>query len=481
MEMMSALDASFLHLETASTPMHLGWLGIFEGPPPAFAEIVTLVEAKLALVPRYRRKVRFVPLGVSRPRWVDDPHFNLAYHLRHTGLPAPGGEGELRTLVGRVMSQRLDRARPLWEMWIVEGLAEGRWAMLSKVHHCMVDGLSATDLLTVMLARSPEEAPPGGAARWRPAPEPRAAGLLASAVLEQLASPVDIIRSAARTARAPRQLATRTIETARGLATMRGLVRHTPPVSINGPVGPNRRWAQARVKLSEVKTVRGALGGTVNDVVLTVVTAGLRSLLLARGEPVQGRVLRTLVPVSVRTPGQHGAYDNRVSAMFAALPVGIEQPVQRLNSIRAQMQGLKDSGEAVAGEVLTSLAGFAPPSLLAVAERVAAHVPQRNINTVATNVPGPQYPLYAVDRRMLEVFPYVPLGGRVRVGVAICSYDGALGFGATGDWDTTPDLEVLCAGIEHGLDELLKAAGATPPHRTPQPTAPGAPAASART
>jgi WS/DGAT/MGAT family acyltransferase len=473
-ELMSALDASFLHLETANTPMHLGWVGIFEGPPPAWEELVALVEANLALVPRYRRKLRFVPLGVSRPRWVDDRHFNLAYHLRHSGLPAPGGEQQLRNLVGRVMSQRLDRARPLWEMWIVEGLPERRWALLSKLHHCMVDGVSAIDLATVMFDRSPAGEPAGSAARWQPAREPRTAELLASAVVERLTSSVEIMRSVGRGARAPRQLGTSTIATARGLLTTRGLVGRTPPVSINGPLGPHRRWAWAQVTLADAKAVRGALGGTVNDVLLTVITSGFRSLLLARGEPVEGRVLRTLVPVSVRTPGQQGAYDNRVSAMVAALPVGIASPAQRLNSIRTQMQSLKDSGQAVAGEVLTSLGGFAPPLLLALAERVVAHVPQRTINTVATNVPGPQYPLYAVGRRMLEAFPYVPLGGRVRVGVAILSYDGGLRFGVTGDWDTAPDLDVLCAGIEHGIDELLHAAAATPPQRA----APAEPVAS---
>jgi diacylglycerol O-acyltransferase / wax synthase len=466
-ELMSALDASFLHLETASTPMHLGWLGIFEGPPPAAEEIVALVEANLALVPRYRRKVRFAPLGLSRPGWVDDPHFSLAYHLRRAGLPAPGGELEVQDLVGRVMSQPLDRTRPLWELWIVEGLAAERWALLSKVHHCMVDGVSAIDLAGLVLHPSPAGAPASGRQRWRPATEPRAAGRLADAVVERLTSPVELARNVGRAALAPRESGMRTLATARGLVAMRGLARRTPPVSINGPLGTNRRWACARAKLSDVKVVRGVLGGTVNDVVLALVTSGLRALLLARDEPLEGRVLRSLVPVSVRTPGQHGAHDNRVSAMFASLPVGTAEPVQRLDSIRIQLQVLKDSGEAVAGEVLTSLAGFAPPLLLALAERVAKRVPQRNVNTVATNVPGPQQPLYTLGRRLLEVFPYVPLGGQVRVGAAVFSYDGNLGFGVTGDWDTAPDLEVLCRGIESGLDELLQVAAATPRHVPP--------------
>ena len=310
---------------------------------------------------------------------------------------------------------------------------------------------------------------------WRPEPEPRDVELVARGLVE-LASPVEVLRSARAAARAPREYAARALDAAQGLAAMRGLVRRTPPLSINGVLGPHRRWAWARTRLSDVKTVRAALGGTVNDVVLTVITNGFRSLLLSRGETVEDRVVRTLVPVSVRAPGARGTYDNRVSAMFAELPIGIALPLERLDSIRLQMAHLKHSKQAVAGEVLTSLSGFAPPMLLALGERVAAHAGQRNVNTVTTNVPGPQYPLYAAGRRMLEAFPYVPLAGNVRVGVAIFSYDGGLSFGVTGDYDTATDLDVLCAGIEDGLEELLGlAATAAPP-----PKAKGSPVAAPR-
>ena len=246
-------------------------------------------------------------------------------------------------------------------------------------------------------------------------------------------------------------------DTTRSLIGMRGLVRRTPPSSLNGPIGPHRRWSWARSQLSDVKTIRSALGGTVNDVVLACITNGFRRLLLSRQESVD-RVVRTMVPVSVRSPGERGTYNNRVSAMFAELPVGIEDPRERLESIRAQMEGLKESRQAVAGEVLTSLSGFAPPLMLALGERVATRVPQRNVNTVTTNVPGPQYPLYAAGRRLLEAFPYVPLGGRIRVGVAIFSYDGALNFGVTGDYDSAPDVDVLSDGIEKGVAELVRLA-----------------------
>jgi diacylglycerol O-acyltransferase len=460
-ERMSALDASFLEFEDTVTHMHIGSVAIFEGPSPGSDDLRAVVLGKLHLVPRYRQLVRFVPLSAGRPVWIDDPHFNLDYHLRRTALPAPGGEQELRNLVGRVMSQQLDRTKPLWEMWIAEGLEEERWALISKIHHCMVDGVAGTDLLTVIFEHEPDAAPPCEQ-EWKPRAAPGDAGLLATAVLLGLAS----IHDATRSLLAARQLLRRGSDAARGLSRMRGLLLAPMSSSLNGPVGAHRRWSWARGRLSDVSEVRRALGGTVNDVVLACIAGGFRALLITRGEPVD-RVVRTLVPVSVRAPGEHGVYNNRVSAIFAELPVSIADPVRRLELVRAQMADLKQSKEAVAGEVLTSLAGFAPPLLLALAERLGTRVPQHNVNTVTTNVPGPQYPLYAAGRRMLETFPYVPLGGHVRVGVAIFSYNGALTYGVTGDYDTAADIEVLCAGIEAAMAELVEVAGAHAPRARP--------------
>jgi len=455
MERLSPQDASFLHIESDNSPMHIASVAIFEGPPPSLDQIKAMVAGKLPLVPRYRQKVRFVPLELGRPLWVDDPHFNLDYHVRYTALPAPGGDDELRALVGRVMAQQLDRAKPLWEMWAVEGLADGHWALLSKTHHCMVDGVSGTDLLTVVLDQSPEPPPPVDDT-WQAEEEPSSRALLADAVVERLVSPYEQLRGIRSATRAPRQLLQQATETVRGLGSLAGLVRPTPQSTLNGPIGPHRRWDWARSQLSDIKQVRAKHGGTVNDVVLSIITNGFRQLLLERGESVDGRVVRTLVPVSVRTPGERGTYNNRVSAMFAELPVGIVDARERLDSIRTQMDGLKESKQAVAGEVLTSLTGFAPPMLLALGTRLATRIPQRNINTVTTNVPGPQFPLYAVGRQMLEAFPYVPLAASARIGIAIFSYLGALNFGVTGDYDTAPDIGVLCRGIEDGLAELLK-------------------------
>ena len=452
-ERLSALDASFLEFEDAVSHMHIGSVAIFEGPPPGEDDLREMVLTKLAFVPRYRQLVRFVAFRAGRPMWVDDPHFNLDYHLRRTGLPAPGGDQELQRLVGRVMSQQLDRAKPLWEMWVAEGLEEERWALLSKVHHCMVDGVAGTDLLTVMLDREPRPEPPPRDA-WEAQGAPDGLALMGRALALNLLDPSEALRALG----APRQLALRGLDTARGLLRMRNVVSPTPASTLNGSLGPHRRWSWARTQLSDVKAVRSAFGGTVNDVVLAAIAGGFRELLLSRGESVE-RVIRTLVPVSVRSPGEHGVYNNRVSAMFADLPVAIEDPLPRLRSISAQMADLKRSKEAVAGEVLTSLGGFAPPLLLALAERVGTHIPQHNVNTVTTNVPGPQHPLYGAGRRMLEAFPYVPLGGHVRVGVAIFSYDGALTFGVTGDYDTAPDIDVLCQGIERAMAQLVGLAG----------------------
>jgi diacylglycerol O-acyltransferase / wax synthase len=468
MQTMSPLDASFLHIEDAVTHMHIGSVGIFEGPPPGADEVSAAIAGRLPLVPRYRQKVRFVPLALGRPTWVDDPHFNLDYHVRRTALPSPGGDQELRNLVGRVMSQQLDRAKPLWELWIAEGLDEGRWALISKTHHCMVDGVSATDLLSVMLDSERDPSSPGPDP-WKPAPEPNPAELVAHALAQRVASPYEGTRTVLASVRAPRRVARQALEVGRGLANLGRVAAPGSSSSLNGPIGPHRRWAWARSRLSDIKHIREAQGGTVNDVVLAAITGGFRDLLLARDEAVEGRVVRTLVPVSVRAEHERGTYNNKVSAMFAELPVEIDDPVARLNAIREQMQQLKQSGQAVAAERLTALGGFAPAMLLALAGRVGSRVPQRAVNTVTTNVPGPQHPLYLAGRRMLEAFPFVPLGGSVRIGVAIFSYDGNINVGVTGDRDSAPDITVLCDGIERSIDELMPTAPPETPVLTEQP------------
>ncbi|HKA50193.1 MAG TPA: wax ester/triacylglycerol synthase family O-acyltransferase [Candidatus Dormibacteraeota bacterium] len=458
---MSPQDAMFLAIEDDRNPMHIGNVSVFEGQPPTYGDFVRTVAAKLPLVPRYRQRVRFVPMDLGRPVWVDDAHFQILYHIRRTATPQPGSAEELRNLAGRVFAQNLDRGKPLWELWMVEGLEAGRWALISKVHHCMVDGVSGTDLLTVLLDREPQPAP-AHPRDWLPAKEPSDLHLLADAAADAIQDPLNRVRGLPVVARA-------VFASGLGIANLTDVwnLVHSlrswinPGVaSLNGPIGPHRRWSWATASLAEVKEIRSALGGTVNDVVLCAITRGFRDLLLQRGVGVDGRIVRTLVPVSVRRDSEKGLYNNRVSGLFPGLPVGIDDPVECLNDIKKQMEVFKRSGQAVAGDVLTQLSGFAPPLLLALGARLAIRSEQRLVQTVTTNVPGPQFPLYAAGRQLLYAYPYVPIAGTVRIAIAIFSYLGALNFGLTGDYDSVPDLEILKRGIESGMTDLLVAARA---------------------
>jgi diacylglycerol O-acyltransferase len=458
---LSPLDSSFLAIEDGVSHMHIASIGIFEGPVPRYGDLVAMVAGKLRLVPRYRQVIERVPGDLGRPVWVDDRHFNIEDHVRHTALPEPGGEKELRKLVGRIMSQQLDRSKPLWEIWMVDGLEGGRWALASKTHHCMVDGVSGTELLSVIMDLAPVVVPPEPV-EWEPQPRPSQLGLAVTAVVDMVKSPYEQLQAARSALRGPRNAVREVWAVGRGLTAMLGAVRPTPPSSLNGPIGPHRTWAWASSSVDDVRVVRREHGGTFNDVVLACITAGFRELLASRGESAD-RVVRTMVPVSVRPRSEQGlavgdgVLANKVSAMFAELPVYEADPLRRLEIVSEQMAGLKDSQEALAGEALTSLSGFAPPMLLALGGRIATKGSQRNINTVTTNVPGPQVPLYVLGRRMLQAYPFVPLGAQMRVTVAIFSYDGQVNYGVTGDYDAAPDVDVLCRGIEKGLADLLTA------------------------
>jgi WS/DGAT/MGAT family acyltransferase len=445
---MSAQDATFLHVENDVTPMHIGGVSIFEGPPPPFSDLRAMVEGKLELTPRYRQKVRFVPFGLGEPVWVDDPHFNIDYHLRHSAVPSPGTEKQLRATAARVFSQHLDRSKPLWEIWMVEGLEDDRWALLSKVHHCMVDGVAATDMMSLMFGKTPE---PTNGEVWQPDPEPSGLDLIAYSARHRIRDPAAQIRFALR---APTEVLRAVAGGARAVAAAAPAFRPATS-SLTGPIGPHRVWSWAKVPLAAVKEVRAGLGGTVNDVVLTLITNGYRELLDARGEPISAdTVIRTMVPVSVRSPGERGQYNNRVSAVFARLPVGMEDPAERLGAIREQMDGIKSSKQAVAGDALVQLSGFAPPMLLALGSRVATRSARLNMDTATTNVPGPQHALQTLDRTLIASYPYVPVVGTIRIVVAIFSYDGQLYFGVTGDRDHAPDVDVLTRGIEDDAERL---------------------------
>jgi diacylglycerol O-acyltransferase len=358
------------------------------------------------------------------------------------------------------MSQPLDRSKPLWEIWIVEGLEDGNWAVLSKTHHAMVDGVSGTDVLSVIMDLSPDPEPITSVP-WHPEPTPSSLQLAIDATIDLLRSPYEQLNALRNAATVPRQALGQARSVARGLTAMTGLVKRSGVTSLNGPLGPHRRYGWASTTVNDIKAIRRELGGTFNDVVLAAITNGFRELLLERGESVD-RVVRTLVPVSVRPRNDKGmavgdgTLQNKVSAMFAELPVSIADAPGRLRAVSRQMEGLKDSHQAVAGEALTSMTGFAPPMLLALGMRLSTRMAQHQVNTVTTNVPGPQVPLYMGGRRMIRAFPYVPLGAQMRIGIAIFSYNGEVSFGVTGDYDTTEDLDVLCRGIEEGIRRMRK-------------------------
>jgi WS/DGAT/MGAT family acyltransferase len=456
MERMSTLDAGFYFVEDENTPMHVGSVSVFEGPPPGYGDLVRLLLSKLPKVPRYRQRVRTVPLHLGRPAWVDDEHFEILYHVRHTAVPAPGGAEQLRNLAGRLFAQRLDLAKPLWEMWLVEGLEGNRWAVISKVHHCMIDGVAGWDLAALLLDTSPDAEHPPATDGWSPERAPSTPVMVLDGLRDAVAAPLQQL------ARVP-ALARTTLSPGRLLAFGRGLPgtarRLGGPTarSLNGPSGPHRRWEWTQAELGEVKRIRMALGGTVNDILLAAISRGFRDLLAGRGQLTEGQVVRSLVPVSVREQSEKGALTNRVSAVLVNLPVGESDPGKRVTVLREQMDDVKESRQAVGAQALTELAGFAAPTLLAVGSRLGFRFPQPVMQTTTTNVPGPRFPLYLLGRRMVEIHPYVPIGNNMRIVIGIFSYLDQLNFGITADFDAVPDIGVLSGGIRAGIDELLAA------------------------
>jgi diacylglycerol O-acyltransferase len=458
---MSALDAGFFFAESENTPMHVGSVAVFEGPAPTYGDVVRLLLSKLPSVPRYRQRVRPVPMQLGRPLWVDDPHFQILYHVRHTAVPGPGSDEQLRNLAGRVLGQRLDMAKPLWELWLVEGLADNRWAIISKVHHCMVDGIAGTDLMQLMFDLDPDathEAPK----EWTPRRPPSSLSLVAESVTESVSHPLQQLGSMPGLGSAWRT-AKQMAGSGRTLAqTVPSLARQavTPTArSLNGPIGPHRRWAWTDGRFEEFKAVRTALGGTVNDVVLTAITGGFRDLLQGRGELTSEKlVVRSMVPVSVRRPNQKGALNNQVSAVFVDLPVGLPDPVERLQAVRGQMDEYKRAMQAVDANSIIEMGNFVAPTLLSLGVRAALQAGQFWCQAVTTNVPGPRVPLYVLGRRMTSATAYVPIAGGTRCSIGIFSYLNTMTFGINADFDGYPDVDVLSGGIRRGIEELMAVA-----------------------
>jgi WS/DGAT/MGAT family acyltransferase len=456
---LSPLDVSFLYMEESTTAMHVGSVAVFRSGPEGFDHdrLVALIRERIAFVPRYRQRIRWVPGHLANPVWVDDEHFDVTYHVRRSALPRPGSDEQLRELVARIMSRRLDRHRPLWEMYLIEGLSGDRFAILSKTHHAMVDGVSSVDIGQVILDATPEprETPPD---TWHPAPEPSSIELLAGAVADAVRRPTGIVDTL-RTGLADVRATAEKVAGAAGglLAVARTAARPAPESPLNAQIGEQRRYGTAEARLDDFKRVRAAHGGTVNDVVLATVAGALRAWLLGRGYSVSGKtIVRAMVPVSVRTTEHDGTLGNRVASYLVDLPVGEPSPVMRLHQVSYAMQAHKETGQAVGAEALVGIAGFAPPTLHALGARVASGLSRRLFNLVVTNVPGPQVPLYAAGSRMLAAYPIVPLARGQALSIGLTSYDGGVFFGLNADRDVMPDVDLLAGLLGESVAELVE-------------------------
>jgi WS/DGAT/MGAT family acyltransferase len=459
MDRLTSVDASFLTNESSNAHMHVGAILIFEGPPPAYDDFLGHVESRLHLVPRFRQKLAIPPIETGRPFWVDDPSFNLAYHVRHSALPAPGSEEQLRNIVGRVFSQHLDRSKPLWELWLVQGLERNRFALITKTHHALVDGVAGVDLGTVLFDVKPVPEPVEPDRDWVPRPPPSSAELAARGLIGAARMPVGLARRALRAVSDPSHAVERVVETGEALAEVAwNFTNPAPEVPLNARIGSHRRFAWVRAELDDYKRIKNVFGGTVNDVVLAVVSGALRSWLRSRGVKTEGLELRALVPVSIRAEDEHGHLGNRIAAMRGPLPVYIDDPVKRLQVVRRAMDGLKESKQALGAEVIARFNDFAPPTLLAQASRI--NFSTRLFNLIVTNVPGPQIPLYVLGRELQDVFPVAFLPENHALAIAIMSYHGGMDFGLLGDYDAMEDIDLLGSAISESLADLLAAAEA---------------------
>jgi diacylglycerol O-acyltransferase len=455
---LSAIDASFLHQERRASHMHIGGVVLMEGPPPSREEFARHIESRLHLVPRYRQKLAFPRFEMGRPFWVDDPRFNIDYHVRHTALPSPGSLEQLRGIAGRIFSQRLDRSKPLWEIWLVQGLEDGSFALVSKTHHALVDGVSGVDIATVLfdLAPTPPEQDEA-AEKWAPAQEPSQAELVAEGIKAIVKTPGRLAGEAAKAIRDPASTVDAAREALEGIGEIAWAgLNPAPDVPLNVPIGPHRRVFWLQCELADFKAIKDGLGGTVNDAFLAVVAGGLGRWLRSRGVRTEGLELRGLVPVSIRARDEHHDLGNRIAALRGPLPVYAKDPVERLRIVREAMKGIKESKQALGAEVISGLEDFAPPTLLAQASRL--NFSTRLFNLIITNVPGPQFPLYMMGREMREIVPVAFLPENHALAIAAMSYNGKLDFGLLADYDAIADIERLAEFFEESLQELLKAA-----------------------
>ncbi|HUE27230.1 MAG TPA: wax ester/triacylglycerol synthase family O-acyltransferase [Solirubrobacteraceae bacterium] len=459
LDRLTSIDASFLHQEGPASHMHIGGVLVFAGPPPPFEEFLDHIRSRLHLVPRYRQKLATPPLETGRPLWVDDPSFNIEYHVRHAALPAPGSEEQLLRLAARIASQQLDRSKPLWEIWLIEGLGGDRhFGLISKTHHALVDGISGVDLATVLFDADPTPPPePTELEQWQPRPEPSAADLVISGVRGVANTATHLVSRAVTAAVNPTSSISRLRAAAEGVGEIvwAGL-NPAPETPLNVEIGPHRRYAVVRQQLTDYKLVKDELGGTVNDVVLTVVSGSLARWLRSRGVRTEGLEMRALVPVSVRVQTDRGSLGNKLTVMRGPLPVYIRDPVARLRFVKKAMDGLKESKQAVGAATLAAVNNLAPPTILAQASRL--NFSTRLFNLIVTNIPGPQMPLYVLGRELEDLFPIAFLPTNHALAIAIMSYNGKLEYGLLADYDAIPDIDVIANGLDDALAELLDTA-----------------------
>jgi diacylglycerol O-acyltransferase len=454
-ERLSSLDASFLYLERPAMHMHVAGVSVFAARDDGsltYEDVARVAQARLHLAPRLRQRVLRLPAGLARPLWVDDDRFDLDFHLRRAAIPRPGGRLQLERAIGRVLSRPLDRAKPLWELYVFEGLEDDRTAVLLKMHHALADGISGMLIASALFDLSHDTAlgaPPNEP--WVPEPLPGAAELATEAVQDLVLHPIEAL---VRVAQAPVHAAAVVGQTLDGLRSIVGMGT-APQGPFDVRVGPNRRFATAEVSFELVHGVRRVLGGTINDVVLAAVGGGLHDLLDARGESTRGRVLRVMVPVSVRSKAEHGDVGNRIAPAFVDIPVGTMKPATRLKRIRAATQALKGSAMAVSADSIIGLGAYAPPALHAMAARLVSR--NRWFNLVVSNIPAPQVPMFLAGARLVASYPAMPLGQDCALSIACTSFGGTMAFGLTADWDALPDIEVLARGIERSLHDLADA------------------------
>jgi diacylglycerol O-acyltransferase len=458
LDRLTPIDAAFLHQEGPHSHMHVGGLTIAEGPPPPMEDFLEQIRWRLHLVPRYRHKLAFTALDSGRPVWIDDPSFSLEFHVRHTALPTPGTWVQLQSLAARIFSQQLDRTKPLWEMWLIEGLKDDRFALITKTHHSLIDGIAGVDLATVLFDLSREPPPIRAPGRpWQPHPEPGTVELVAAGIRGALRAGVALAEGAVDAIAHPENALSSVREAAEGIGEIiwAGL-NPAPETPLNVHIGPHRRFVGVADQLEDFKTVKNAFGGTVNDVVLAVVAGALRSFLISRGRHTEGVELRALVPVSVRAEDEHHTGGNRIVVMRGPLPVYIADPVQRLRFVSQAMDGLKESKQALGAEVIAGVQNFAPPTILAQASRL--NFSTRLFNLLVTNVPGPQFPLYVLGREILEAYPIAFLPENHALAIAIMSYNGQMNFGLLGDFDAVSDIETIGENIQQELLTLVSLA-----------------------